>query len=215
MKAAMIGLRFGRLTVIEEGVKYKNNCTWICSCDCGNVTKPIIGYSLRDGSTKSCGCLKKELILKRNKRHDGSQSRLYTVWNGMKNRCYSPNSSAFKNYGARGITVCDEWKNDFQAFFSWSMKNGYDPEAQRGKCTLDRIDNDGNYEPSNCRWATMKEQGNNRRSNVRVEINGRTQTLTQWSEETGIMFDTLKWRYTHGVRGVDLLRPIKTTVQEG
>lgn len=131
------------------------------------------------------------------------------MWEGMKQRCYTPNSNAFKDYGGRGIKVCDAWKNDFDSFDEWSMANGYKPDVKRGECTLERIDNNGNYEPSNCRWTTMKEQCNNRRSNIRVEICGKTQTLAQWAEETGILFDTLKWRYSRGARGEDLIKPIR------
>ena len=155
----IIGERFGRLVVIAESTERRNNqLCWICRCDCGKITEPIMGGNLRSGHTKSCGCKKTK--------HGKYNTRLYQVWHGMKKRCHCKTDQAYKNYGGRGITVCDEWKNDFSSFEKWAFANGYDETAKQGECTLDRIDVNGNYEPSNCRWVDMKTQQNNRRNNI-------------------------------------------------
>lgn len=123
-------------------------------------------------------------------KHGLTGTRIYRIWSNMKRRCFNPNAEHYNRYGGRGITVCDEWKNDFMSFYNWSMENGYQEDL-----TIDRIDNDGNYEPLNCRWATNKEQENNRGSfNINVTYKGKTQTLMQWSEEIGIPFPTLRYR---------------------
>lgn len=143
----------------------------------------------------------------RNK-HRASYSRLYRVWQGMKRRCNNKNSSHYKDYGGRGITVCDEWATDFQAFRNWAMQAGYDENAPSGTCTIDRIDNNKGYSPDNCRWLTIKEQANNRRNNVLYEIDGVQKTPLQWSECTGIPLHTIYSRYYRGDRGCNLIRPI-------
>ena len=177
----LTGQRFGRLVVQkkdETRTKYKY---WVCLCDCG-VTKSILEGSLKQGYTKSCGCLNAENIKKTKwKSHGGSDTKLYKVWQGMKCRCYAKNATKYKQYGGRGITVCDEWKDDYGAFQAWALANGY-----REGLTIDREDVNGPYSPENCRWTTNKEQQNNRRDNLMITYNGKTQTLTQWAEETGI-----------------------------
>lgn len=156
----LIGKRFGDLVVIAESPERKNSqkC-WICQCDCGNTTPPILSGNLRAGHTTSCGC--------RKTKHGKYKSRLYSVWHGMKKRCYCKTDKAYCNYGGRGISVCEEWKNDYLSFEKWAFRNGYDENAKQGECTLDRIDVNGNYEPTNCRWVSMKVQQNNRRNNTK------------------------------------------------
>ena len=206
-KVEMIGKRFGRLTVIEEGPKRGKDFSWVCRCDCGNMTKPLLGGNLRSGHTKSCGCL--------HVNHGKHNEKLYSVWAARKKRCYDTNHPTYKNYGARGISVCAEWKEDFQSFRDWAFASGYNPEAGRKQCTLDRINVCGNYEPANCRWVSMKEQRNNRRNNLRIEIDGVTKRAEDWAAEAGLNYSTLTKRYASGERGKTLLRPSRKSQKGG
>lgn len=189
-KKEMIGKRFGRLVVIEEcghQVKLSGQkmVVYKCKCDCGNQ-KIAIGSKLRLGLIKSCGCLKAE------QRVHGA-CRLAHIWNNMKARCYNPKSTSYKRYGMRGISVCDEWKEDYSKFEKWALEHGYSKEL-----TLDRIDPDGNYCPNNCRWATQKEQQNNRRNTIHITYQSETHTIPEWSIITGIPVGTLYGRYYRG-----------------
>lgn len=162
------GKKYGRLTVVcRVGSSPRGEAIWLCRCDCGGEIV-VRGTHLRNGNTRSCGCLGRETRVRNGHRrmhpiHNMSKSRLYGVWSGMKKRCNCTSHRYYKNYGGRGISVCDEWANDFQAFATWALSHGYDENAPKGKCTLDRIDPDGNYCPENCRFADMEVQQNNRR----------------------------------------------------
>lgn len=174
-----IGEKYGLLTVLD--IKYTKNHrkSLICQCECGNTT---ILNSTNWEKTKSCGCLEWKAHITHGLRY----TRLNSIWNGIKDRCYNSNSISYPNYGGRGIIVCNEWKDNFKAFYDWAMKNGYDETAPYGKCTIDRIDNNGNYEPSNCRWVDKQVQANNTRTNRYVEFNGKTQSVAMWGKELGI-----------------------------
>lgn len=180
----LTGQRFGRFTVMERGNSKNNEVMWLCRCDCGNE-KFVEGHHLKDGTSKSCGCINKE----RFETHGKSNTRLFRIWTGMKQRCYNCKTQYYKIYGGHGIEVCEEWRNDFQTFYDWAMANGYSENL-----SIDRIDSDGNYEPLNCRWVTNVEQANNKRSNYLLELNGKIQTITKWSKEFGISTQTIKHR---------------------
>ncbi|TCT14563.1 hypothetical protein EDC18_10544 [Natranaerovirga pectinivora] len=201
-KVDYTGKRFEKLTVIKRD---ENIAKWICKCDCG---KEIIVYGnrLKNGKVKSCGCLPSEIIIRRNKyelsTHRMTGSRLYNIWDSMKARCLNSNSKDYHNYGQRGITIYEKWLK-FESFMEWATKNGY-----QEKLTLDRIDVNGNYEPSNCRWVSTKVQGNNTRVNRRVTMRGRTQTLSQWADEIGISPKALRYRIEAGWKEEDIFSPV-------
>lgn len=192
------GKRFGRLEVIKRANNKGKEPFWLCKCDCGNF-KEISGSRLRTGKTKSCGCLKSKGIVKTNvdrvcnKTHGMSDTRLYRIYNKMKLRCYSKVNKAYKGYGGRGITICQEWLDDFMNFYNWAMENGYSDDL-----SIDRIDNDKGYFPENCRWTTAKEQANNTRSTVFLTYKGETKPASEWSKITGIRQNTLTMRKRNG-----------------
>lgn len=159
MKAIdLTGQRFGRLTVLERAENKGAYVCWKCRCDCG-IEKIIAGYCLKSGKTQSCGCLQIERTAEAHTTHGKYHTRLHGIWTDMKARCNNPNRKAYKDYGGRGITVCEEWHNSFETFYEWAMANGYSDDL-----TIDRIDNDKGYSPDNCRWATMADQNKNKRA---------------------------------------------------
>jgi len=160
----LAGQKFGRWTVISRATS--NRCgasMWLCRCDCG-TEKTIRHSSLTSGNSRSCGCLHREITSRTHKTHGHYGERLYGVWNEMKQRCGNPNNHKYKDYGGRGIKVCDAWQ-DYATFRAWAMSHGYDVNARYGDCTIDRIDVDGDYCPGNCRFADAKMQAKNRRYN--------------------------------------------------
>ena len=197
----IVGLRFGRLTVVSYSHKTKRKTRkgfdhyYNCKCDCDNNCL-VERSSLKFGNTKSCGCVKTEKLIKRNSetaRYNGESrskyARLLRIHRSMCRRCYNESDESYMHYGGRGIKVCDEWLNDYFSFRNWSINNGYSDNL-----SIDRIDVNGNYEPSNCRWATDKEQGNNKRNNKMIEYKGEVKTLSEWCDELDIEYFRTKAR---------------------
>ena len=184
----LTGKRFGRLIVLKRNGLAKDKCIlWECQCDCGNITL-VRGNNLKNGTTKSCGCLARELAIKNNTKHNMSNTRFYNIWQCMKRRCYDPKHECYHNYGGRGIVICDEWLHDFKSFSDWALANGYNDNL-----SIDRIDNNKGYSPDNCRWATRLEQQTHTRNNIRVEYNGENHTLSKWSRIKNIK-PRLSWK---------------------
>lgn len=214
----LVGEKFGRLTVIDEMEPYvspsgKKSAKFKCQCDCGNIVT-VTARNLKNGNVKSCGCLKSELSAQRNKlqkrKYNYTIKRLFDIYKGMLNRCYNENSEKYISYGGRGIKVCDEWVKNYETFEEWALSHGYADHL-----TLDRIDVNGNYEPSNCRWATAKEQANNTRFNHYLEYNGESHTISEWSDITGISQRNIQNRLKLGWPIGDILtKPISKTARK-
>lgn len=199
----LTGQRFGRLLVISLNYIDNGKAYWNCKCDCGNQLS-VLRSSLTSGNTKSCGCLHKELAKNKNYRHGLANTRIYKIWVGMKKRCNNRKCKNYKDYGARGIQVCEEWSQNFTNFYNWAIENGYGENL-----SIDRVNVNGDYEPSNCRWVTQTEQTRNARSNVKITIKGQTKLLSEWARESGIDRRTISRRIGLGWRNDELLRPIK------
>lgn len=213
-----ISKRIGNLTILsQEGNKFK------CRCDCGRITYPIRATVL-DGTVKTCGdpdCeYHKELLRAGVKTHGKSGTRLYGVWSGMKRRCYVKSCEGYPNYGGRGITICDEWRDNFENFYEWAMKSGYDENAARYDCTIDRIDNDGPYAPWNCRWADAKVQRANQRPHkphtkrmtIFWDIDGETKSGVEWCKQYGVSMPFAMYRIkTLGMTPYEALTTSKKT----
>jgi len=185
-KINITGLTFGRLTVLSESdLRTKDGkVKWLCRCSCG-IEKIISGKELRNGDSRSCGCLERETLLKRNTKHGLSKTPEYHIWKAIKQRCCNIEDHAYKDYGGRGITMCDRWLNSFENFIS---DMGDKPE---GLFSIDRKDNDLGYSPDNCFWATKKEQGKNKRNNRWITHNGETKHLQGWADYFMIPVSTL------------------------
>lgn len=188
----LTGERFGRLTVLE----YDHNNPyrapyWRCLCDCGNEIM-VRGSELKSGNVKSCGCYHRDVMGEIHTTHGMSSTSLYRVWRHIKERCNNPNSQEYRNYGGRGIFICDEWY-DFENFRDWALSNGYNP-----KLSIDRIDNNDGYYPENCRWADAITQGNNRRVNRYITCGDESHTIAEWARIFGISYDTLWTRIKRG-----------------
>lgn len=201
----LTGQRYGRLVCVKRVENdHKGFTRWLCQCDCGN-THIVKTGDLRSGHVKSCGCITDE----RTYTHGRTHERLYRVWLLMKRRCYKKDYENYHYYGGRGIRVCDEWIHEYENFRSWAYANGYDESLPGYECTLDRIDVNGNYEPSNCRWVNMYVQANNTRRNRYITLNGETKTLIQWSRETGISRSAIHKRFKRGCTPEQALSPIR------
>lgn len=188
-----IGRKFGRLLIIGIGnhkrrTSGKKIAVVICKCDCGNE-KEVQLQALQVGTTKSCGCYKMEINNLPPPKHGLSRHPLYANWFSMIDRCTNPKNEGYHRYGGRGISVCDEWASSFKKFIEWGMQNGYKKGLQ-----LDRIDNNGNYSPENCRFVTVKENSKNRRNNLMYSYKGETKMLIDWAEQVGLKYTTLYMR---------------------
>lgn len=201
----LTGKRFNKLTVIERAENKGSKVCWRCRCDCGNECI-VHGSSLKSGTTRSCGCWNIQSAIERSTVHGKRHSKIYGIWCTIKNRCFKSAVKGYERYGGRGITLYEPWIDDFQAFYDYVStlehfgEDGY---------SLDRINNDGNYEPGNLRWATKSEQARNTRRNIIVEYKGVEMTLAEAAELSGISYGTLQSRYRAGDRGARLFRPVR------
>lgn len=186
----LTGKRYGRLIVCNIHETDGGDVYFDCRCDCGN-SKVVRGQDLKRGSVRSCGCLRDDFVPK-NKTHGMSKTRLFKIWVGMRQRCENHNNPKYEIYGGRGIKVCSEWQ-EFEQFMKWSYENGY-----KDNLTIDRIDSDSNYEPSNCRWVDLKHQANNTRATIFLTYNGETKSASEWSDITGIPQNTITKRKRNG-----------------
>ena len=182
--------RFHRWTAIRHTRKGPQGFYWLCRCDCG-TEREIPAKSIKAGDTKSCGCWSREVLFKRNLRHGQRRTRAYNAWMNIKKRCHNTRDPSYQRYGGRGINVCAEWYNSFTSFF-----------AHMGECppgmSIERIDNNGNYEPGNCRWATDYEQRRNQRRSNLITIDGETKCLKDWATQYGIDHRTISVRLKFG-----------------
>lgn len=204
----LTGQRFVRWTVIAPAEKHKTGAAqYLCRCDCG-TEKVLRRSSLTSGNTQSCGCLARERSRQRGITHGGTGSRLYRIWAGIIQRCCNENQGyEWKNYGGRGITVCEEWRNSFESFKEWAEANGY-----TNNLTIDRKDNDGPYAPWNCRWATVYEQSNNKRTSKRITYKGESKTVREFADEYGLAYHCL---YARLKGGWDIEKALLTPSKEG
>lgn len=184
----LTGKRFGRLTVLGRSQEPSEKIKWICKCDCGTI-KAIYGDCLKNGNTKSCGCFKTENAKLLYSGLRQKNKTLYGIWWSMRQRCNNKNSKSYHNYGGRGIKVCDEWNASFENFYYWAYSNGYENGLQ-----VDRIDNNGDYSPNNCRWVNTEVQANNKRNVKLYEIDGQKKSLPQWCREYNASYYTVRQR---------------------
>lgn len=187
MKNDLTGKRFSRLLVISatEERYLDRQIMWKCLCDCGNEILTVSSW-LKDGTVQSCGCLNRELTAKRNFKHGMTKTDTYRVWRKLFERCYNPKDKAYAYYGGRGISICERWYE----FINFLSDMGLRPKRMQ----IDRINNNGNYEPSNCRWATSRQNNNNRRDNLKIEYQGESHTIREWSDKTGIKYNVIHLR---------------------
>lgn len=204
--ANLEGQKFNRLLVVNLLERRDKNGArlWNCICDCGN-TVVVSTDRLRSGWTKSCGCFQRDTVIENNKARahyqDVNNARLYRIWKGMIARTIYPSQDSYENYGGKGITVCKEWINDYLMFESWALNNGYSDEL-----SIDRIDGNKNYSPSNCRWADRTTQNNNQKSNINLSIGDLTMSIAQWAKFLGVPKSRLYWRRRRGYNTENILK---------
>ena len=203
----MTNRQYGQLTAIRRtgATQSSRNATWLFRCECGNECEKD-GYSVRSGKVLSCDACGKERIRAASIKHGATDSAEYRIWTGMLTRCYNKSSRAYKDYGGRGIQVCDQWRASFAQFFS---DMGRRPSP---KHSIDRKDNNGNYEPGNCRWATAHEQAQNKRNSIQVEINGCQASLADCAKVSGYTRAAIYQRHKRGITGEALLKTSVTTI---
>lgn len=191
----MTNKRFGRLVVIKPDKKNRHgDLYWLCKCDCGNI-KSINGTKLRNGWTRSCGCLQKDWASEKFSSHKMSDSSLYRIWENMKTRCYNPKSNRFYRYGGRGIKVCDEWL-DFNNFVEWALSNGYEEGL-----SIERKNINQNYEPNNCCWIPLKNQTQNRSNTVWITYQNQTMCMAEFSRIMKVSVNVIRNRIKKGMTG--------------
>lgn len=191
--ASLVGKKFGQLIVVgldhqrkKDGLYY-----WKCWCNACNRFCVILGANLVNGTATNCGCIDRKTNPKSNYKHGMRYTRLYRIYRDMRNRCENKNDKHYQYYGARGITICKEWKEDPVAFFSWAQSHGY-----RDDLTIDRIDSLKGYSPENCRWADVYQQANNQITNVRLEYNGVEHTMAEWSRYFDLPYSIFNYYVT-------------------
>lgn len=199
-KRDLTGQKFGRWTVIEMAEPVyscgKPIHRWLCQCECGTM-RIVREGSLIAGTSKSCGCYHKDImheVGKQNTKHGLTDTKIYRAYKHMMHRCYDPSDKNYSNYGGRGITVCEDWRNSFESFAQWSFENGFKQDVYGSGCSIDRIDVNGNYEPLNCRWVDSYVQANNRRMCKFYTYKGETHTIAEWSKMYGIPYERLRKR---------------------
>lgn len=205
VKIDLTGEQYGKLTVLDIAVDIPGKKKkWLCRCECGNEVV-VAGSNLRNGHTTGCKDCAIKKLHKVKIKHDMSKSKLYQVWNGMLNRCENKNTKAYIDYGGRGISVCSEW-HDSATFFEWALQNGYEEGKQ-----IDRIDNDGNYEPNNCRWVSRQENANNKRNNRRFYYDGKLMTMAEIARANNINY---KLFHKHLSKGMSVEEAIRRQKRE-
>lgn len=215
-----IGKKNNYLTVIGITRLPNKHRAFICECNCGNTTT-IEPTFWEQGVIKSCGCMHNELLRESSTIHGNSGDRLYKVWAGMKSRCLNPKNPNYRNYGGRGISICPEWVSDFEKFKEWALSTGYNYDASRGECTIDRIDVNGNYCPENCRWVTVQVQNKNKRPSSewkmrdlkKISIDGVEKPLVEWYVIYGVTAPTVAYRMkTYGLSFEEALKMPRITL---
>jgi hypothetical protein len=210
----LTGMKFNRLTVISlsDKTNKRHDRYWLCECDCENKTRKLISeYHLRRGTIKSCGCLSREWTTNKNKERAFTNklpnyNNIRNSYEAMYKRCYDETHDGYKYYGGRGITICNEWLNNYKEFYKWAINNGY-----KKNLTIERIDVDGNYEPTNCCWATMKEQCYNKTNTLYIYLDGKFYTIEDLCKESGLSYSVIWQRYRRFNKNTkeELIKPLR------